>query len=543
MPMTAVAERKLSESYWAADDSVPLSGHTVGSLLADRAQNHSATVALVGTPHGGSGLRRLTYGELYDEARRVAAALTELTEPGEFVALWAPNVIEWPIIEFGAALAGRVLVALNPAFREGELVYTLEHSGATVLIHADECRGYDMATVAAAAVDRVPGVRQRISLADTARWQSGSPDFVSPDIDPGDPAMLQYTSGTTGNPKGVLLRHRSLVNVARMTMATAELSDGAVFVNPLPMFHTAACVIGTLGPVWMAGTTVLVETFVPGKVLELVAAENADVLFFVPTILGALLETTRGNESGAPKIGSIVGGAANVPQVMIEGAARVFGAAVHNLFGQTELAPVITLTRKSDSLADQLSTVGRPIPQVEVKIAGSDGTGVAALGVIGEICARGYQQMIEYYRDPAATAVAVDDESWLHTGDLGMMDERGFVTVTGRLKEMIISGGENIAPAEVESCLVEHDSIQQAAVVGIPHEKWGETVAAVLVVRGERPEDLVASVKKQLGDTLAPFKTPRRWFVTDTLPVTPSGKVQKYRLREAILDGAVDEIG
>ncbi|MGW4125323.1 class I adenylate-forming enzyme family protein [Nocardia sp. NPDC004711] len=540
--MTAVAGRNLGESYWAADDSLPLMDHTAGSLLAERARNHSGTTALVGTPHGGSEPCRLTYGELYDAARRVAVALTELTEPGDSVALWSPNVIEWPIIEFGAALAGRVLVALNPAFREGELVYALEHSGTAVLIHADQHRGYDMAAVAAAAVARVPGVRQRISLSETARWQASTPEGDLPDIDPDLPAMLQYTSGTTGNPKGVLLRHRSLVNVARMTMAAADIPEGSVFVNPLPMFHTAACVIGTLGPIAMAGTILLVETFVPEKVLEWASAEDADVLFFVPTILGALLETVRGNESAAPRFVSIVGGAANVPQVLIEGAARVFGAVVHNLFGQTELAPVITLTRRSDTLADQLGTVGRPIPQVEVKIAGSNGSGVAPLGVIGEICARGYQQMIEYYRDPTATEAAVDAEGWVHTGDLGSMDSRGYVTVTGRLKDMIISGGENIAPAEVESRLIEHDSVQQAAVVGLPHEKWGETVAAVLVVRGERPDDLVASVKNRLSTTLAPFKTPRRWFVADTLPVTPSGKVQKFRLREAILDGDVDEV-
>ncbi|MGV9668139.1 class I adenylate-forming enzyme family protein [Nocardia niigatensis] len=540
--MTAVADRNLSESYWAADDSLPLSDHTVGSLLAELAENHSGTTALVGTPHGGSERCRLTYAELYDAARRVAIALTELTQPGEFVALWAPNVIEWPIIEYGAALAGRVLVALNPAFREGELVYTLEHSGAAVLIHADEHRGYDMAAVAVAALDKVPGVRRRISLSETGLWQASTSDGDLPEVDPDGPAMLQYTSGTTGNPKGVLLRHRSLVNVARMTMAAADIPEGAVFVNPLPMFHTAACVIATLGPAWTAGTVLLVETFIPDEVLAWASAEDADVLFFVPTILGALLEATRGDEFAAPRFASIVGGAANVPQVLIEGAARVFGAVVHNLFGQTELAPVITLTRRSDTLVDQLGTVGRPIPQVEVKIAGSNGSGVAPLGVIGEICARGYQQMIEYYRDQTATEAAVDAEGWVHTGDLGSMDSRGYVTVTGRLKDMIISGGENIAPAEVESRLIEHDSVQQAAVVGLPHEKWGETVAAVLVVRGERPDDLVASVKNRLSTTLAPFKTPRRWFVADTLPVTPSGKVQKFRLREAILDGDIDEV-
>lgn len=542
MPMTAVAERNLSDSYWAADDGVRLSEHSVGSLLADRAETCPDTVALVGTPHRGSTVRRLTYRELYDQALRVAAALSELTEPGEFVALWAPNVVEWPVIEFGAALAGRVLVALNPAFREGELVYTLEHSGAAVLLHADEHRGYDMASVAAAAVARVPGVRRRISLSETTQWQANATDAALPEVGPDDAAMLQYTSGTTGNPKGVLLRHRSLVNVAKMTMAVAEVQAGSVFVNPLPMFHTAACVIGTIGPVWASGTVLLVDVFDPVRVLRWAAEEKADVLFYVPTILGALLATARGSDVATARFSAVIGGGANVPQAMIDGAAQIFGAAVHNLFGQTELSPVIALTRRSDSLAEQLTTVGRPIPQVEVKIADQGGDGVAPLGAIGEICARGYQQMIEYYRDPAATAAAVDADGWLHTGDLGSMDARGFITVTGRLKDMIISGGENIAPAEVESRLVEHDSVQQAAVLGLPHEKWGETVAAVLVVSGGWRSDLVESVKEQLGGTLAPFKTPRRWFVAETLPVTPSGKVQKYRLREAILNGDVEEV-
>ncbi|NNH70451.1 acyl--CoA ligase [Nocardia uniformis] len=545
--MTFVAERTLTESYWACDDSVPLSEHTVGSLLADRGEHHGDTVALVGTPHGTTELRRLTYRQLYDEALRVATALTAITEPGDFVALWAPNVVEWPIIEFGAALAGRVLVAINPAFRQHELAYVLDHSGAKVLIHADDNKGYDMAGVAAAAVDQVPAVEHRISLSDRGRWQavscSADDEFGPYASDPDAPVMLQYTSGTTGNPKGVLLRHRSLVNVAKMTMVAAEIAEGSVFVNPLPMFHTAACVIGTLGPVWQAGTALLVETFAPADVLAWAKTEQAQVLFFVPPVLGALLEAVRGKEATAPRFTSIVGGAANVPQVLIEGSARVFGAAVHNLFGQTELAPVLTLTRKSDSIEDQLTTVGRPVAQVEAKIAGADGSGVAALRTEGEICARGYQQMIEYYRDPETTAATVDADGWLHTGDLGSMDSRGFITLTGRLKDMIISGGENIAPAEVESRLVEHDSVRQAAVVGVPHDKWGETVAAVLVLRGEQPEDLVESVKHHLSDRLAPFKTPRRWFVATGLPTTPSGKVQKFKLREAILDDAVDEIG
>jgi fatty-acyl-CoA synthase len=535
----------LGESYWSADSSVALSEHTVGSLLADRACTHGDTVALVGTAHGTTKLRRLTYSALYNEARRVASALTKLTEPGDFVAIWAPNVVEWPIVQYGAALAGRTLVAINPVFRADELRYALTHSGATVLLHADRNRDYDMAAVVGEVAPEVTSLQHVISLSDEDRWRddSGS-EFVSSATDPEAPAMLQYTSGTTGLPKGVLLRHRSLVNVAKMTMEAADIEEGSVCVNPLPMFHTASCVIGTLGPLSVTGTALLVENFAPQTVLDWAIEEKASVLFFVPTILGALLETMRNNDRPAPQFRSILGGAANVPAVMIEGARRVFGGAVHNLFGQTELAPVLTLIRRSDSIDDQLGTVGRPIGQVEVKIVETDSGATAALGTQGEICARGYQQMIEYYKDPDATARTVDSDGWLHLGDLGSMDERGYVALTGRLKDLIISGGENVAPAEVESRLVEHASVAQAAVVGVPHEKWGETVAAVLVVRGERhPAELIESVRRQLGQRLAPFKMPKRWFVTDALPLTASGKVQKFVLREAIESERLEEVG
>ena len=259
---------------------------------------------------------------------------------------------------------------------------------------------------------------------------------------------------------------------------------------------------------WKAGTALLVENFVPPKVLDWAKTENANVLFYVPTVLGVLLETASRRGRGRTEVH-------RMPRRRSERSARddrrrgrVFGASVHNLFGQTELAPTLTLTRRSDSIDDQLTTVGRPMPQVEVKIAGPDGTAIAPLGQQGEICARGYQQLIEYYKDPAATAKAVDSEGWLHTGDLGSMDDRGFITLTGRLKDLIISGGENIAPAEVESRLVEHESVLQAAVVGVPNAKWGEAVAAVLVVRGEQTVGLKDSVHAHLRDRPGTLQDP-----------------------------------
>lgn len=532
----------LTESYAPADTTPELSDHTVCSLLAERAGEYPDRLALVGTGHDG-GEVRLTYAELYDEAQRVATAIRRLAEPGDLVAMWAPNNAEWVLIQHGAALAGVVLVALNPVLRLPELEYALDHSRATVLIHADRSRDYDLATVAAQAAQVRPGLRL-VSLSDRAAWRADDVDpavVAAAPTDPELPVMLQYTSGTTGNPKGVLLRHRSLVNVARFTMEYVDMPAAAVTVNPLPMFHTAACVIGTLGPLWIAGTEVLIEQFAPGPVLDTMRREQASVLFFVPAVLGALLEAQRGSDQPAPRLAVALGGAAPVPDVMIEAAEQVFGANVVNVFGQTELAPVLTATRPGDSRQDKLTTVGHPLPQVDTKIVDPATGKVQPLGQVGEICARGYQQLIEYLHEPAATSAAVDGDGFVHTGDLGSMDERGYITLTGRLKELIIRGGENIAPAEIEICLAAHPSVAEASVIGLPDERMGEIVAAVVRIRGE-DDQLAASLIAHCRARLSPYKVPARWFVAADFPVTPTGKVQKYRLADLIGTPAVREI-
>ncbi|WP_319455947.1 MULTISPECIES: class I adenylate-forming enzyme family protein [unclassified Mycobacterium] len=533
----------LRPAHLPADDSAVLVDLTVGQLLAQRAQTHAEQTALVGVRHDGSPAR-LTYAQLCDEAARVATALSALTERGGCIALWAPNVLEWNIIQYGSALAGMVLVALNPALRAEELRYALTHSRAAVLIHADTNRDDDLAAV----VDSVaPGLPSLIciSLSERDRWQAAevsSAVLDSAPTDPDDAMMLQYTSGTTGRPKGVLLKHRSLVNVAKLTLEAVGVEHGSVCLNPLPMFHTAGCVIATLGPLWIGGTAVVVERFRPGPVLETLRREHVSVLFYVPTILGALLECQRSSTILAPTLKVIMGGASNVPASMIEDAEKVFGATVLNLFGQTELAPVLSATRPTDSRQDQLTTVGRPLPHVECKIVDPYSGETVAIGQPGEICARGYQQFLEYLHDPDATARTVDSEGFVHTGDLGTLDERGYLTVTGRLKELIIRGGENISPAEIETVLGGHDAILDVAVVGVPDHRWGEIVAAVIRVHDEAPQLDKAEVADFVAARLAPFKVPARWFVTDSLPTTPTGKVRKFALRDAIACGHLREI-
>ncbi|MCW2856570.1 MAG: long-chain fatty acid--CoA ligase [Marmoricola sp.] len=525
----------LTTSYRPADQTLPLVEFTVPALLAERAASCASTTALVGTRHGDGLEVRLTWAELQTEAQHVATAIAAVANPGEFVALWAPNVVEWPVIQHGAAMAGVVLVALNPVLRETELRYALEHSGARVLIHADRSRDYDLAEVVDAVRPDFPGLRT-ISLSERSSWCADVVDRAVIDAAPTDPylpVMLQYTSGTTGSPKGVLLRHRSVVNVAKLTMEFVGVETGAVTVNPLPMFHTAACVMGTLGPLWLGGTEILIEQFAPEPVLDVLRREQPDVLFNVPAILGALLEAQRGSTETAPRIARVIGGAATLPASMITAVEDVFGAQVTNLFGQTELSPVLTATRGSDSREDQLGTVGHPLPQVDVKIVDPAG-GVVPLGEPGEICARGYQQLIEYLGDPVATAGAVDADGFVRTGDEGSMDARGYVTLTGRLKDLIIRGGENIAPAQIESCLLGHPAVLEATVVGLPDDAMGEIVAAVVRVRGDEPVDLREQLVSYATERLSPHKVPARWFVASELPVTPTGKVQKFAVVDQI---------
>jgi fatty-acyl-CoA synthase len=530
-------------AYLVADTSTDLIDVTVGQLLVDQAARFPTRTALVGTSHDGSDTR-LTYAELLDEASRVATALRRLADPGAYVALWAPNVTEWPIIQYGAALAGVVLVAVNPAFSRRELEYVLTHSRSAALIHADRVRDVDLAEVVRDVSNALPDLTT-VSLTERDRWRADAVDaavLANAPTDARVPVMLQYTSGTTGDPKGVLLRHRSLVNVARLTMQFVGVADGAVCLNPLPMFHTAACVIGTLGPLSIAGTEVLIRDFAPAPVLAQMRTEHVSVLFYVPAVLSALLDAQRGGSDPAPTLTTVMGGAANVPASLIESAEDVFGAAVINLFGQTELAPVLSATRPDDSRADQLGTVGHPLPHVDVKIVDPATGGLMPFGVPGEICARGYQQLVEYLHDPDATAATVDADGFVHTGDLGALDERGYLTLSGRLKELIIRGGENIAPADVENVLAAHPLVLSAAVVGLPDDRMGEIVACVIRVRGDEPTDLRDQLIGFLRERVARFKIPSRWFVAPELPLTSTGKVQKFRVVDAIAAGGYREL-
>lgn len=526
-PETGLAD---GMSYWPARTSPPLIEQTVGDLLRRTARAVPNRTALVSVAEDGTS-RRWTYAQLLSEAERVAGALRERVGVGGRVALWAPNRVEWPIFEYAAALAGTTLVCLNPALRADALSRALAVSETSFLLHADFSRSYDMAAV-------VDDVRtEQLSVLSLSRWDellAGPLVTGSTGRMPDEAAQIQFTSGTTADPKAAVLSHRAIVNVARFTMEALGVPRGAVVLSPLPMFHTAGCVVSCLGPLTCAGTLVLLDRFEPRLAIDTLRDTEADVLTSVPTVLVALLRELRPGER-LPALHQVLTGAAPVSPDLIQDVQQALGATVFNLYGQTELAPVVSLTRPDDPPAVKAATVGRPLPHLECRIVDPATGATRPVGETGEIWARGYQRMLGYYGDPAATKAAIDAEGWLRTGDLGSMDGNGTLRIAGRIKDLIIRGGENIAAGAVEACLAGHPDVADAVVVGVPDAKWGELVGAVLRLRDGVTVD-VAALREHCRQRLAPYQVPQSWFVTDDFPTTESGKVRKFLLRRLIAD-------
>jgi fatty-acyl-CoA synthase len=316
----------------------------------------------------------------------------------------------------------------------------------------------------------------------------------------------------------------------------AALGPGDVYVNPMPMFHTAGCVLGALGTIHARAVHVPVIAFDPGFVLELIEREGGTALLGVPTMQIALLDHPDVATRDLSSLRSSVSGGSLVPAELVRRIEATFGVRFCIVYGTTECSPLVTMTRFDDTPDDKAETIGRPMPQTEVKIIDPINGAIVAPNTVGELCARGYMVMLGYFENPAATADAIDADGWYHTGDLASMDERGYCRIEGRLKDMIIRGGENIYPREIEEILFTHPSVADVAVVGIPDDKWGEQVAAFVRLTDNEtttPTDLSIYVRERL----ASFKVPRSWVFVDTFPLTGSGKVQKFVLRDRYLKG------
>jgi fatty-acyl-CoA synthase len=355
--------------------------------------------------------------------------------------------------------------------------------------------------------------------------------------------MILYTSGTTGRPKGAVLTHRGLTNNARLAFEAGGIGPGDVEINPMPLFHVGGSVLFTLGPVQATATQVLMSRFSPAVALELIEAHRVTLLCGVPTMLLALLGHPDLAKRDVSSLRRVLTGGAVSPPALARQVEAALGVTYMIGFAQTEAGCVISLGTAADPADDRAETMGRPLPHAEARIADLRTGETARCGAVGEICARGYLVMSGYLNAPEATAAAVDADGWLHTGDLGSMDERGYLRIAGRLKEMIIRGGENIYPREIEEVLIAHPAVADASVLGVPDDYYGEVVGAAIRPSpghagregdGLDGDRLAAELAAYCRDRLAPEKVPARWLVTDAFPMTPTGKIRKEALRDQL---------
>jgi len=554
-----VPEFPLTSAYWPADTSVPLLETTIGSVLRAAAARSPDKIALIeggpaiagnGDPNGGQ-RRRWTYAGLLASAERAARALLTRFAPGERVAIWSANSPEWIILDFGAALAGLTLVTVNPANQGDEVAHVLGDSGADGLVMANTHQGSDLRAILASVRGRLPALREVISFGDwDAFIAKGDRDGPLPAVAPADVAQLLYTSGTTGRPKGALLTHRALTNNARLAFQRVGIGPDDVLVNPMPMFHVGGGMF-TLGPVAVGAAQVLMPRFSPALQLELIETYRATALLGVPTMMNAMLgqlDTAAAQGQGRRDVSSLrvaISGGAVSPAALVHRIESELGLTYSISLAQTESSCSITMASATDSATDRAETLGRPLPNTEVRIADLRTGQTTGCGAVGEICTRGYLVMRGYLNAPEATAAAIDPDGWLHTGDLGSMDERGYLRIAGRRKDMIIRGGENIYPREIEEVLLDHPAVAEASVLGFPDGHYGEVVAAAIRPSGTPAPaaadgDLAAELAGFCRGRLAAYKIPVRWLITDAFPLTASGKVRKDVLLETLAREATE---
>lgn len=520
-------------SYAKGSTTEPLRDITLGQLLAEAATECPERIAIIAGASELSTRRQWSYAELYQEAQDAARAIALEFAPGERIAVWSPNIAEWIILEFASALAGTILVTVNPSYQPNEVAYVLTQSKSAGVFVLPEFRGNPMLKHLESIADQCSNLRKIIRFDQwddfVARGRSSSKEL--PRVTPSDPTMIQYTSGTTGFPKGALLHHKGLVNNGTHAISQMGVREGSVWLTFMPLFHTGGCVLCVLGAVAKRATQIVVEQFEPGLILELIETYKANSFVGVPTMLIAMLEHPDFATRDLSSIQAIVSGGSTVPAALVERLENELKAPFMIVFGQTECSPVATMTLPDDTPLDKANTLGPPMPHVEVKIVDPESGAIVPYGQIGEFCTRGYHVMHSYYDMDEATNKAIDSDGWLHMGDLCAMDDRGYCTIQGRLKDMIIRGGENIYPREIEELLFRHPSVGEVAIVGLPDTRFGEIVGAFLRPVSDSQID-VGELTAYLRKHLSPQKTPSSWFEVDIFPLTGSGKIQKFILRE-----------
>ncbi len=519
-------------AFLDADTSLDLRDWTVGDLLADAVSRSSGAVALKASSLDGGGSQSWTYAQLQAQSWRLANFLLRCFQPGEHVAIWAANGAEFVLYQLAAAQAGLVLVTLNPALRAREVGPLLAQSRAVGLIQDREHRGADLAGIITGLRPDLPLLREVIFIdalgENIAAGREGAPGVI---VTPEDSALLLYTSGTTGFPKGVLLRHRGIVNNAMMGALRYGLPPGSNWLGVLPMFHVGGSVTSTLGCIAQLSTNIVMTSFEPSKCLKLLEAESIAWFPVVPAMVMALLERPEFEATDLSALQVVLTGATTITPEFVRLVGDKFKVDVQVMFGQTEAGGGMTKTFRGDCAEVISATVGRPYPHTAMRIADVQSGATVACGEIGEIRIKSPFMTAGYYDNPNAAQAAFDGEGFLRTGDLGLLDEAGYLHISGRLKELIIRGGENIYPREVEDALAEFPGIIETAVVGVPDEKWGEEVAAAIRCGAGKTVE-VEAVREFLRARIALHKVPKLWKIVQDFPRTASGKIQKFEVAQ-----------
>ena len=525
----------LALSYWPADASETVLDLTIAGILRHAADTVPDRVALVAGVHEPELRTRRTYAQLRDEAERVGHALSTRFEPGERVAAWAPSIPESLVLSFAAAMARLVLVPVNPALREDETRHILESSGAAGIFLVPEHRGNDLAGILERIRPHLPALREVVDFEDWSSFTSTPPTRPLPPPQPDDVAQIIFTSGTTGAPKGAMLTHRGMCNAARVAGIRFGIVPGDVYVMTIPLFHTGGQGVSFEICQGLA-TNVLVRQFDPGLQLELLETERATLTVGVPTMLLAIIEHPDFGHRDVRALRTVSSGGAVVPADLIRHIEATLHVQSTIVFGQTEACGFISQTHLDDAPEDKAETLGQLLPRIEGRVVDPDTGFVVPIGEVGELQIRGFNLMAGYHGEPAATAAAIDAEGWLHTGDLTTMDARGFLRIAGRLKDMVVTGGVNVFPAEIERAIGEHPAVAQVAVIGRPDRQWGEAVVAVVRLAPDHVAD-ASELDEFARARLARHKVPKEWVFVDELPTNASGKVQKFILREQLDSG------
>ena len=546
----------LRQSYFSATSEKPLVYETIGACLDRAADAFGERDGLI-VRHQGV---RWSYGEYRERVNELASGLLTLgIKKGDRVGIWAPNCYEWCLSQFATAKIGAILVCINPAYRTFELEFALNKSGCLALVTAQRylTSNYagmlaELAPELSTAVPgklnaaRLPHLKHVIAVGDVAppgmwkfadicaRGDSSPLADIARTLSPDDAINIQFTSGTTGMPKGATLSHFNILNNGRIVGEGMQFSERDRLCIPVPLYHCFGMVMSNLACVSHSAAAIFPnDGFDPVKVLETVEAERCTALHGVPTMFIAELEHPRFREFDLSSLRTgIMAGAPCPVEVMKRVQSDMHMKEVLIAYGQTETSPVNHMTTKDDPLDKQVETVGKPGPHLEIKLIGDDGQPVG-IGTPGEICCRGYSVMQGYWDEPERTAETIDSGGWLHSGDLGTMDGEGYVRIVGRLKDMIIRGGENVYPREVEEFLYTHSAVQEVQVFGVPDHKFGEQVCAWIKLRAGHTlcED---DVRAYCKDRIAHFKVPRYVRFVDTMPMTVTGKAQKFKMRETM---------